>query len=129
MIASESKLFCVYCKGRGHTRDLCPKKNSELSSSNNKSSLICYGCGEKGYVRANCPTRKNNNIVSSLSCNVTSSNEPQPQRNVCYSLTTAEDCCHVSSTSNNIITQDRPILNIRDFRLQWLSAYRYGRPA
>lgn len=111
--ASESKLFCVYCKSRGHTRDLCPKKDSKVSSSNNKSSLICYGCGEKGFVRANCPTCKSN--VSSLSCNDNSSNEPQPQpqHNVFYSLTTTQDCPNVSSTyTNNTITQDRPILNI-----------------
>lgn len=108
--ASVSKLFCVYCKGRGHTRESCPKKDSKVSSSNNKSSLICYGCGEKGFVRANCPTCKSN--VSSLSCNVINSNEPQLQHNVFYSLTTAEDCINVNTSTNSIIMQDRPILNI-----------------
>ncbi|CAG4947035.1 unnamed protein product [Colias eurytheme] len=55
-IASE-KLFCVYCRGRGHTRDLCPKKDSKykynLSSSDNKSSLTMSIRLADGSIRTN----------------------------------------------------------------------------
>ncbi|CAB3240087.1 unnamed protein product [Arctia plantaginis] len=53
---SDKKLFCVYCKGRGHVRDSCDKLSKRSLSTN--SGTVCYNCGEKGHVRVNCPKGK-----------------------------------------------------------------------
>ncbi|CAB3228967.1 unnamed protein product [Arctia plantaginis] len=42
---SDKKLFCVYCKGRGHVRDSCDKLSKRSLSTN--SGTVCYNCGEK----------------------------------------------------------------------------------
>lgn len=51
---SDKKLFCVYCKSRGHVRDTCVKR------SNNNKTVSCYGCGNEGFVKSNCPRCKTN---------------------------------------------------------------------
>ena len=53
---SDKKLFCVYCKVRGHVRDSCDKLSKRSLSTN--SGTGCYNCGEKGHVRVNCPKGK-----------------------------------------------------------------------
>ncbi|CAB3232672.1 unnamed protein product [Arctia plantaginis] len=53
---SDKKLFCVYCKGRGHVRDSCD--NLSKRSLSTYSGTVCYNCGEKGHVRVNCPKGK-----------------------------------------------------------------------
>lgn len=45
----KGKLFCVYCRKSGHTRDQCLKIKNK-----NESNVSCYGCGAKNVIRANC---------------------------------------------------------------------------
>ncbi|XP_072943325.1 uncharacterized protein [Epargyreus clarus] len=50
--SSAGKLFCVYCRKSGHSRDLCPKIKSKSEVSG--SQISCYGCGRIGVIRSNC---------------------------------------------------------------------------
>lgn len=93
------KLFCVYCKSRGHVRDSCNK------ISENKS-VSCYGCGEKGFIKSNCP--KCNNIPSNIQSNVINRNS-HVKDNVFYSVnvnTFSDSHC------NDKHSVSRPILHI-----------------
>lgn len=93
------KLFCVYCKSRGHVRDSCNK------ISENKS-VSCYGCGEKGFIKSNCP--KCNNIPSNIQSNVNNRNS-HVKDNVFYSVnvnTFSDSHC------NDKHSVSRPILHI-----------------
>lgn len=66
------KLFCVYCRRSGHTRDDCSKVKSKSDSS---SALSCYGCGNKGVIRVNCEKCNTKDSFFSLDCKDTSSKE------------------------------------------------------
>ncbi|XP_072941165.1 uncharacterized protein [Epargyreus clarus] len=50
--SSAGKLFCVYCRKSGHSRDLCPKIKSKSEVAG--SQISCYGCGRIGVIRSNC---------------------------------------------------------------------------
>ncbi|KAJ0183579.1 hypothetical protein K1T71_000002 [Dendrolimus kikuchii] len=49
-----SRLFCVYCKRRGHTKDTCEKLLSVKNEKGDKVPLKCYGCGALGVIRSKC---------------------------------------------------------------------------
>ncbi|KAF9408404.1 hypothetical protein HW555_011907 [Spodoptera exigua] len=77
-----TKLFCVYCKRSGHTKETCEKlvKNSDQNKSNSdfKKDIKCYGCGAANIIKSKCPKCKANNVKNN-------------GRSAFYSLTSARD--------------------------------------
>ncbi|KAF9415671.1 hypothetical protein HW555_006770 [Spodoptera exigua] len=61
-----TKLFCVYCKRSGHTKETCEKlvKNSDQNKSNSdfKKDIKCYGCGAANIIKSKCPKCNANNV-------------------------------------------------------------------
>ncbi|KAJ0171853.1 hypothetical protein K1T71_012616 [Dendrolimus kikuchii] len=49
-----SRLFCMYCKRRGHTKDTCEKLLSVKNEKGDKVQLKCYRSGALGVIRSKC---------------------------------------------------------------------------
>ncbi|KAF9413932.1 hypothetical protein HW555_008022 [Spodoptera exigua] len=77
-----TKLFCVYCKRSGHTKETCEKlvKNIDQNKSNNdfKKDINCYGCGAANIIKSKCPKCNANNVKNN-------------GHSAFYSLTSARD--------------------------------------
>ncbi|CAK1589423.1 unnamed protein product [Parnassius mnemosyne] len=97
----EKKLFCVYCKTRGHVRDSCDKLNKRSHSSN--SGIVYYNCGDKGHIRVNCPK-----CLRSIP-----SNDNVKVENV-FSSIFVSNCD--SSSKSDCKEQGRPIVRVSTYR-------------
>ncbi|KAF9414056.1 hypothetical protein HW555_007934 [Spodoptera exigua] len=77
-----TKLFCVYCKRSGHTKETCEKlvKNSDQNKSKSdfKKDIKCYGCGAANIIKSKCPKCNANNVKNN-------------GHSAFYSLTSARD--------------------------------------
>lgn len=98
---SDKKLFCVYCKTRGHVRDSCDKLSKRPSSTNSGTS--CYNCGEKGHIRVNCPKGKQNSAGDS-NLNVKTENV--------FSSVSIDNMMLCSDIVNDNNKQGRPIVRV-----------------
>ncbi|KAH9642185.1 hypothetical protein HF086_007684, partial [Spodoptera exigua] len=77
-----TKVFCVYCKRSGHTKETCEKlvKNSDQNKSKSdfKKDIKCYGCGAANIIKSKCPKCNANNVKNN-------------GHSAFYSLTSARD--------------------------------------
>ncbi|XP_061728816.1 uncharacterized protein LOC133533784 [Cydia pomonella] len=71
------RLYCVYCRRGGHSKDNCERLNkSEKSDKCVENKVVekvkCYGCGAPNVIRSKCPSCNSNSGVSFYSLDVVS---------------------------------------------------------